>query len=107
MKFAYATFKWQSGIFLKNNYKSEAMLLVRQRFKLFLFLTIRVQMTRFCHLKMHLKIECETLELKMYLEIECETLVFQTRMSHTRFPSAFSNGKIESFELELLETNIV
>ena len=70
------------------------MLLVRQRFKLFSFLTIRVQRTRFFHLKMH-------------LEIKCETLDFQTRVSHTRFSSAFSNGKNESSELELLEMKIV
>ena len=31
----------------------------------------------------------------------------KNRVSHTRFPSTFSNGKIESFGLELLETKIV
>ena len=82
------------GIFLKNNYKFETMLLVRQHFKLFSFLTIRVQRTRFCHLKMHLEIDCEKLE-------------FENRVSHTQFPSAFSNGKIKSSGLELLETKIV
>ena len=70
------------------------MLLVRQRFKLFSFLTIRVQMTQFCHLKMHLEIECEKLE-------------FENRVSHTRFPSAFLNGKNESSGLKLLEMKIV
>ena len=70
------------------------MLLVKQCFKLFSFLTIRVQRIRFCHLKMRLEIECEKLE-------------FENRVSHTRFLSAFLNGKIESSELELLETKIV
>ena len=82
------------GIFLKNNYKSETMLLVRQPFKLVSFLTIRVLKTRFCHLKMHLEIECEKLE-------------FENQVSRTQFPSAFSNGKIKPSGLELLETKIV
>jgi len=43
----------------------------------------------------------------MYLKIECEKLEFENRVSHTRFPSAFSNGKIEFAGLELLKTKIV
>ena len=60
-------------VFLKNNQIRQTILLVRQRFKLFSFLTIRVQSTRFCHLKMHLEIEYETLDFKL----EFLTLEFQ------------------------------
>ena len=38
---------------------------------------------------------------------EDSILSFETRVSHTRFPSAFSNDKIESSGLELLEKKIV
>ena len=41
------------------------------------------------------------------LKIECEKLEFENRVSHTRFSSAFLNGKIESIRLELLEMQIV
>ena len=57
-------------IFKKNNQISQTILLVRQPFKLFSFLTIRVQRTRFCHLKMHLEIECETLVRNVALLIK-------------------------------------
>ena len=39
----------------------QTILLIRQPFKLFSFLTIQDQRTRFCYLKMYLEIECETL----------------------------------------------
>ena len=37
----------ERGDFLENNYKTQTISLVRKRFKLFWFLTIRVQRTRF------------------------------------------------------------
>ena len=39
--------KSQVGDFLENNYKTQTISLVRKRFKLIWFLTIRVQRTRF------------------------------------------------------------
>ena len=41
------------------------------------------------------------------LKIECEKLEFENRVSHTRFSSAFLNGKIESIRLEWLEMQII
>ena len=43
----------------------------------------------------------------MHLKIECEKLEFENRVSHTRFSSAFLNGKIESIRLDLLEMQVV
>ena len=65
---------------LKNNYKTQSILLVRQCFKHIWFLTIRVFCTRFCPVNLHLEI-----------------------VSHTRF----SLSKIESSGLDLLEMKFV
>ena len=101
----------KTWIFLKNNYKSETMLLVRQRFKLFSFLTIRVQRTWFCYLKMHLEIEYEKLEFEnrvwvdfaiwectwkssvrnSSLKIECLTLDFQVHFQMAKSSPLDSN----------------
>ena len=75
------------GFLLKNNYKIQSILLVRQRFKYIWFLIIRVLCTRFCPVNLHLEIECLTLNFHTHLEIECLTLDFlrANRVLWTRF----------------------
>ena len=64
------------GFLLKNNYKTQSILLVKQRFKHIWFLIIRVLCTRFCPVNLHLEIECLTLDFHTHLEIEFLTLDF-------------------------------
>ena len=65
-----------SGFLLKNNYKTQSILLVKQRFKHIWFLIIRVLCTWFCPVNLHLEIECLTLDFHTHLEIEFLTLDF-------------------------------
>ena len=55
-------------ILLKNNYKTQTILLVRQGLKQISFLTNGVWRTQFCSEK--------TLDFQVSMEIECETLDF-------------------------------
>ena len=75
----------KTWIFLKNNYKSETMLLVRQHFKLFSFLTIRVQRTWFCYLKMHLEIKYEKLEFenRVWVDFAIWKCTWKSSVSHS------------------------
>ena len=63
-------------ILLKNNYKTQTILLVRQGLKQISFLTNGVWRTQFCSEK----IECETLDFEVSMEIEYETLDFQVQI---------------------------
>ena len=74
-------------ILLKNNYKTQTILLVRQGLKQISFLTNRVQRTRFYSEK----IKCETLDFQGCMEIECQTLDFQVQIHWAKLSAENSN----------------
>ena len=61
--FSFSSHFFHTQILLKNNYKIQTILLVRQGLKQISFLTNRVQRTRFCYEK----IECETLDFQVQI----------------------------------------